>query len=181
MKKLFSIVLFAFVANCVAFAWNGDGGLANPVRVWSNPVIYSYDEEVTWYYDFADADPAQLEVSTLVLWVWQPSNIADPGPYGNEPKYASETDGSPVAPSLPDVNKKLILKHCGGTVYSITFTPTEFFGKTEEEIVANTEGGFWQHIRLFDADGHCITNCGSYPILFPHQILLGTQGLASAA
>lgn len=164
MKKLFSFLLIAIFATSMAFAWDGDGFLANPVRVWSDPAIYDYDQEITWYYDMSGAEDSQLDGTRFAIWVWQPSAPTENGLYGNE-------DGATIA----DVNPKLILKDEGDKVYSLTLTPTEFFGKTKEEIIANGESGYWQHLRLFDANGICVTNCGSFPILFPHQILAGTR------
>ena len=168
MKKLFSFLMMVALATSL-FAWDGDGGLPLPVRVWSDPVIYNYDEQVTWYYDVSSASAEQLDGATFAIWVWQPGDVPDRGLYGNEEDA-----------TLADVAPKMILKNEGNNVFSFTLIPTEFFDKTQDEILANTEGGFWQHLRLFK-DDICVTNCGSFPILFPHQLLLGTQGLANNA
>lgn len=169
MKKLFLFMMVAVFATNVSFAaWEGDGGLPNPQRQWTDPVIYNYDEEVTWYYDFSNVDATLLEGATLAIWIWQPATPSWLGEYANG-------EGLTIA----DTGAQSILKNEGGGIYSLTMIPTDYFGLTQDEILANPEWGFWHHVRLFDADGICKTNCGNTPIPYPHELLLGVQGLAN--
>lgn len=165
MKKIFSLLMVALFATSMAFA---DGEFPAG-RMWSDPVIYSYDQQVTWYYDMSDSGIP--EGATLALWNWQPKDMSGLlAPYGNG-------DGETVA----DVPAVAYMKNEGNGVYSYTLTPTEFYEMTEAEIVANTEGGFWQQARVFGSDGIYLGNTGSIFHLFPHQILLGLKGLANDA
>jgi len=177
MKKLFS--LFVLVLTCVNFVsaqW-GDGILSTPKRIWTDPVIYNYDENVTWYFDLSNQDPdikTILDEATLALWTWIPSNPGD-GHFGG---------GYSIA------QPEMTLTHRGGYVYSITMKPTEFYNVTKSYIenphYANGDEmtGFVMHVRVFSKNGDANINCAAFIIRYPHFLIkdlkaAGTQDTAT--
>jgi hypothetical protein len=160
MKKLFSFLIFLLGSASIMLA---DGQFGNPVRWWTNPAIFNYDEEVTWYYDLSDSDIP--EGASIAIWSWQPAQTA--GSYGNAP-------GETVA----DIDQNSLLTYAGDHVWKFKFTPTEFYGLDVAAFMANAEDGFWQLLRVFGADGVYLENTGVFCILYPHKVLKRTQALA---
>jgi len=106
--------------------------IANPDKMWTVPSVYTMDEPVTWFFDFAGA--SQLaDGEKLYLWIWAPTNPT----------------GAPVP-----------LTYAGERVWSISFTPTEFFNMTSEQLYANTEPFYF---LLRDLDGTKLTGTLSLP------------------
>ncbi|SFZ93619.1 hypothetical protein SAMN05428642_103237 [Flaviramulus basaltis] len=125
MKRIIYTILIAlFVANNFAQAQQEVGG-AN--KIWSYPVIYNYDEGVTWYFDLSTTTFAVDE--EVYIWIWSPSE-PDAGNWENSSEFAHLTNE-------------------GNMLWSFTFTPTEYFSMTPEDIAASA--GFW--MRLKDKTG----------------------------
>jgi len=91
--------------------------------MWTVPAVYAMNEQVTWYFDFASASDV-ADGENLYMWIWAPTN---------------------------PTNEPIPLQYDGDRVWSITFTPTEFFKMTAEEIIANPETNFYFLIRDLDA------------------------------
>lgn len=96
-------------------------------EMWSYPVVYKYDEEVTWYFDLSAT--TFVAESDVYLWIWSPSE-PDAGNWENSSDFAK-------------------LTYEGDMIWSFTLTPTVYFSRTPEEIAASA--GFW--FRLKDDAG----------------------------
>lgn len=106
--------------------------IPNPDKMWTVPAVYAMDEPVTWFFDLASA--AQLaDGEDLYMWIWAPTNPT----------------GTPI-----------LLEYEGDWIWSISFTPTEFFGMTAEELFANTEPFYF---LLRDLDATKLTGTLSFP------------------
>ena len=99
----------------------------DPNEIWSFPVVYNLDEKISWYFDLAGTtfDAGQ----DLYLWAWSPFE-PDAGNWENSSEFA-----------------KLI--YVKDKIWRMELTPTEYFGKTPDEI--NESAGFW--MRLKDKTG----------------------------
>ena len=95
--------------------------------IWSYPVIYEYDEEVTWYFDLSTTNFAPDE--EVYIWIWSPSE-PDAGNWENSSEFAHLTNE-------------------GNMLWSFTLTPTDYFSMTPDAIAASA--GFW--FRLKDQAG----------------------------
>ncbi|WP_445738269.1 hypothetical protein [Mariniflexile sp.] len=125
MKKiLYTILIALFVAANFVHAQQEVGG---PNKIWSYPVVYNYDEQVTWYFDLSTTTFVADE--EVYLWIWSPSE-PDAGNWGNSSEFARLTNE-------------------GNMIWSFTLTPTTYFSKTVAEIAASA--GFW--FRLKDKTG----------------------------
>lgn len=101
---------------------------AGPVnKTWSFPVVYKYDEQVTWYFDLSTTTFAPG--SDIYLWIWSPSE-PDAGNWENSSEFAK-------------------LTFVEGMTWSFTLTPTAYFSMTPEAIASSA--GFW--FRLKDKAG----------------------------
>lgn len=160
MKKLLSLLVVTLLTASPMFSqtW-GDNILSIPKRVWTDPVIYDYDEEVTWYFDLSGEDAAIREIlddATLALWTWIPTNPGD-GHFGGGYNIAQP---------------EMILTARKGYVYSITMKPTEFYNVTKEYLSAySAENSFVMHIRVFSKDRDADINCFAFHVKFPHFIV----------
>lgn len=165
MKKLFSLLVtgLCFVGFVSAQDW-GEGILPIPQRIWTSPVIYNYDEQVTWYFDLNNADDGIKEVlddATLALWTWGPSNPGD-GHIGGGYSYPQE---------------ELLLTHRGNYIYSITLTPTVLYNVTKAYIETPHYSGEYEmtgfvfHIRVFSADQQSNINSEAYVLRYPHYLV----------
>ena len=96
-------------------------------KIWSFPVVYKYDEEVTWYFDLSTTTFAPEE--EIYIWIWSPSE-PDAGNWENSSEFAKLTNE-------------------GNMVWSFTLTPTEYFSMSAEDIAISA--GFW--LRLKDKTG----------------------------
>ena len=103
-----------------------------PSKTWTVPEIYSYDDEITWYFDMTGSGVA--ETQELYLRVWEPSE-PDTGNYTPSPASSK-------------------LTYIGNFVWKITLTPTKFFNKTIEQIKARLAttgiGGYWMRLKSKD-------------------------------
>lgn len=111
---------------------NAQQAIADPDKMWTVPSVYTMDEPVTWYFDLSSASTL-ADGENLYLWIWAPTN-----PTGNP---------------IP-------IKYEGDKVWSISFTPTQFFNMTVEQLFANTENFYF---LLRDLDGNKLTSTLSFP------------------
>lgn len=97
--------------------------LGIPARTWTYPVIYTMDEEVTWYFDMTDSGFSEGE--DLYMWVWSPTE-PDAGNFDNSSEFAK-------------------LEYVGDMVWKKTLVPTQYFGVGVEEI--ENSAGFWMRLK----------------------------------
>lgn len=158
MKKLFFISAIVLCSvNFVNAQW-GDGILSIPGRIWTDPVIYNYDEDVTWYFDLSSEGndiKAVLDEATLALWTWQPSNPGD----------------EHLGGGYSFVQPEMTLTHRGGYVYSITLKPTVLYNVTKAYIETSAISSFVMHIRVFSKDRDSDINCAAFHIRYPHVLV----------
>ncbi|OCB75967.1 hypothetical protein B0A79_02290 [Flavobacterium piscis] len=121
MKKfIYTILLALLIAPNFVQAQETTGAVGSMT---SFPVVYKYDEKVTWFFDLSATTFAENEV--LYLWIWSPSE-PDAGNWENSSDFAK-------------------LTHVKDKIWSITLTPTEYFSRTPTEIAASA--GFWLRIK----------------------------------
>src|SRR5690606_37962273 len=106
-------------------------------KIWSYPIVYQYDEEVTWYFDLSATTFTEQE--DLYIWIWSPSE-PDAGNWENSSDFA-----------------KLSYQENG--VWSFTLTPTEYFSVSVTDIAASA--GFW--LRIKNKDGSKQSGVGQVP------------------
>ncbi|MHA3787018.1 hypothetical protein ACX0HA_02315 [Flavobacterium hauense] len=135
MKKLIHILLLAFIM--LPNLMQGQENAGAPTKIWSYPVIYNYDEEVTWYFDLSSTTFAETE--DIYLWIWSPSE-PDAGNWENSSDFAK-------------------LTYVGNKVWSFKLTPTVYFTKTPDEIAASA--GFW--FRLKSKTGNIQSDVANVP------------------
>jgi hypothetical protein len=102
----------------------------DPDKKWTVPAVYTMDEPVTWYFDFASAR-ALPDGGDLYMWIWAPKN--------------------PIPDGTPADFAKTKLHYEGNRIWSFTFTPTEFFDMTVEQMFDNKES-FYFLLRSLDFD-----------------------------
>lgn len=113
MKKLMYIII-----GLVSFSLTSlkaQQTIADPDKVWTVPAVYTMDEPVTWYFDFASA-PQLADREALYMWIWAPKN---------------------------PTNAPIPLTYSGNRIWSITLKPTEFFGMTVQQLFTNTENFYF--------------------------------------
>lgn len=121
MKKIILLLLFiAMMAPSQAIGQEAAGPIAS---ISSYPVIYKYDEQVTWYFDLSSTTFAPE--SDVYLWIWSPTE-PDAGNWENSSEFAK-------------------LTYEGNMVWSFTLTPTAYFSTTAEAIAASA--GFWFRLK----------------------------------
>lgn len=125
MKKFIHTIFLALILLPGALLAQDEMGPIN--KTWSYPVVYKYDEEVTWYFDLSTTAFAAGE--DVYLWAWSPSE-PDAGNWENSSDFAK-------------------LTYEGNMIWSFTLTPTMYFSRTPEQIAASA--GFW--FRLKDDAG----------------------------
>lgn len=121
MKKIiytFLVITLLFPAGSRAQEVIGNVG-----EMWSYPVAYALDEEVTWYFDLSGTTAVENE--DFYLWMWSPSE-PDAGNYDSSSEFAR-------------------LNYEGDMVWSFTLTPTEYFSMSSEEI--QNSDGFWFFLK----------------------------------
>lgn len=121
--KYITIALLTFVAILIpknSFATDEVGA---PAKVWTYPVIYALDQEVTWYFDMKGTGFSEKQ--DLYLWAWSPSE-PDAGNFDNSSDFAK-------------------LEYVSGMLWKKTLTPTKYFGKTVADIEASS--GFWMRLK----------------------------------
>ncbi|QIK59399.1 hypothetical protein G7050_05935 [Dysgonomonas sp. HDW5A] len=121
--KYITIVLLTFAAILIprnSFATEDVGA---PAKVWTYPVVYALDQEVTWYFDMTGT--GFTEKQDLFLWAWSPSE-PDAGNFDNSSDFAK-------------------LEYVSGMTWKKTLTPTKYFNKTVADIEASS--GFWMRLK----------------------------------
>lgn len=121
--KYITIALLTFVAILIprnSFATEDVGA---PAKVWTYPVVYALDQEVTWYFDMTGTGFSEKQ--DLFLWAWSPSE-PDAGNFDNSSDFAK-------------------LEYVSGMVWKKTLTPTKYFSKTVADIEASS--GFWMRLK----------------------------------
>lgn len=121
--KYITIALLTFVAILTpknSFATDEVGA---PAKVWTYPVVYALDQEVTWYFDMTGTGFSEKQ--DLYLWAWSPSE-PDAGNFDNSSDFAK-------------------LEYVSGMLWKKTLTPTKYFNKTVADIEASS--GFWMRLK----------------------------------
>ena len=121
--KYITIALLTFVAILIpknSFATEEVGA---PAKVWTYPVVYALDQEVTWYFDMTGTGFSEKQ--DLYLWAWSPSE-PDAGNFDNSSDFAK-------------------LEYVSGMLWKKTLTPTKYFNKTVADIEASS--GFWMRLK----------------------------------
>jgi hypothetical protein len=124
MKKIiYTILLGIFMIPNLVQAQDSAGSIG---RMSSYPVVYKYNEQVTWYFDLSATTFAADE--DVFIWIWSPSE-PDAGNWEHSSDFAK-------------------LKHEGDGIWSFTLTPTIYFNKTPDEIAASA--GFWFRLKNYN-------------------------------
>jgi len=135
MKKFIYTILLALLMAPNFIQAQEAAGAVGPMS--SYPVVYKYDEQVTWYFDLSATTFAENE--NLYIWIWSPSE-PDAGNWENSSEFAK-------------------LKYEGNKIWSFTLTPTVYFSKTPAEIAASA--GFW--FRLKNKNGSKQSDVANMP------------------
>lgn len=121
MKKiLYTILLALLMAPNFTQAQEAAGAVGS---ISSFPVVYKYDEQVTWYFDLSGTTFGETE--DVYMWMWSPSE-PDAGNWENSSDFAK-------------------LKYEGNMIWSFTLTPTIYFSRTPEQIAGGD--GFWCRLK----------------------------------
>jgi hypothetical protein len=120
MKKFIYTILLALLMAPFIQAQEEAGAVGS---ITSFPVVYKYDEKVTWTFDLSETTFAENE--DLYIWIWSPSE-PDAGHWENSSDFAK-------------------LTHVRDKIWSFTLTPTTYFSKTPAEIAASA--GFWFRLK----------------------------------
>lgn len=133
MKRFLHTILLAIMLAPGFMMAQEEMGPVN--KSWSYPVVYKYDEEVTWFFDLSTTSFAPGD--DIYIWIWSPSE-PDAGNWENSSDFAK-------------------LTYVDNMVWSFTLTPTTYFNVTPEAIAASA--GFW--FRLKDDAGTKQTDVAS--------------------
>lgn len=106
-------------------------------KIWSYPVVYNYDEQVSWYFDLAGTSFGEGE--DVYIWIWSPSE-PDAGNWDNSSEFAK-------------------LTYMGDMIWRFDLVPTEYFSMTSDQILESA--GFW--LRLKDKTGSKQSGVGNVP------------------
>ncbi|MEG9327048.1 hypothetical protein V6B16_03800 [Salinimicrobium catena] len=121
MKKvIYSILFLSLFTPSVGNAQEVIGAIK---EMWSNPVVYAFDEEVTWYFDLSGTTAVENE--DFYIWIWSPSE-PDAGNFNSSSDFAK-------------------LTYEGDMIWSFTLTPTVYFSRTPDEI--KNSDGFWFFLK----------------------------------
>lgn len=125
MKNIKNIlsVLFALIAIILPMNSYAAEEAGDPAKVWTYPVIYALDEEVTWYFDMNGT--AFDDGQDLYLWAWSPSE-PDAGNFDNSSEFAK-------------------LEYVGNMVWKKVLTPTKYFKMNVADIAGSA--GFWMRLK----------------------------------
>lgn len=132
MKKNIWLLMALLMSSVVAMAQEE---LGNP-KVYTVPAVFYPTDEVTFYFDMADAGFKDGE--ELYWWVWQPTE-PDAGNWENSSDFAK-------------------LEYLGDNMYKKTFVPVDYFFQnqtrfaTKDELLAFMEqdwgeAGFWSRLK----------------------------------
>ncbi len=92
---------------------------------------YALNQPVTWTLDLTGSIFGK---DSLYLWAWDPTN----------PETLNGRTGTWNLPSADNVTK---LTRVGVQTWSITLTPTTFYGKTVSELQTSNPSAFWMKVR----------------------------------
>lgn len=134
MKRIITYLL-AFIA----FALNlqATESVGTPGKLWTVPVVYAMDQEVTWYFNMNETTLSPGV--DLYMWAWSPTE-PDAGNWENSSEFAK-------------------LEYVGDGIYKKTLTPTKYYGVSVEDI--ESSAGFW--MKLKTKDGAYETEAFSVP------------------
>lgn len=135
MKIFISSILALLLFSTSAKAQAEAGDIA---KIWSFPVVYNYDEQVSWYFDLSGTSFAENE--DVYIWIWSPSE-PDAGNFDNSSEFAK-------------------LSYEGDFIWRFDLTPTDYFSVSAEDIAVSA--GFW--LRLKDKTGTKQSGVGSVPL-----------------
>lgn len=136
MKKAFNTLLFTLAFSLAVYSQTQEAG--DIYKIWTHPVVYNFDEQVSWYFDLSGTTFAEAE--DIYIWIWSPSE-PDAGNWENSSDFAK-------------------LTYVENMVWRFDLTPTTYFGKTPEEI--KESAGFW--LRLKDKTGTKQSGVANVPI-----------------
>lgn len=108
-----------FLPLC-AFATDEVGA---PAKVWTDPVIYTFDQPVTWYFDMSGT--GFVDGQDMYLWAWSPSE-PDAGHFDKSSDFAK-------------------LEYVGNMVWKKTLTPISYFNVSVADIMGSA--GFWMRLK----------------------------------
>lgn len=137
MKKLYYSLLVILTLPLAAISQTQEAG--DIYKIWTNPVIYNFDEQVSWYFDLTGTTFSETE--DVYIWIWSPSE-PDAGNWNNSSDFAK-------------------LTYVGNFVWRFDLTPTEYFSMTPEQIAGSD--GFW--LRLKDKTGTKQSGVSNVPIV----------------
>lgn len=121
MKRLLHLLLLGFFMLPTFMQAQENVGAVGAIS--SFPVVYKYDEQVTWYFDLSGTTFTPTD--EIYLWIWSPSE-PDAGNWENSSEFAHLTNE-------------------GNMVWSITLTPTTYFNMTPAAIASSA--GFWFRLK----------------------------------
>lgn len=127
--------------SILLYAFTGLNAQTAPAAVCTSKVNYNYDEEITYYFDLT-GNTSVTAGEDLYYYSWAPNT--PPG-------------GSVLMTYLEDM------------VWSLTYTPTEFYGLTVAQIEAEGDAAFWSNIQ--NANGTSVT--GTIPYAQKELLRLG--------
>lgn len=136
MKKIIYSILVTLIFPLAATSQVKEAG--DIYKMYTNPVIYNFDEQASWYFDLSGTTFAENE--DVYIWIWSPSE-PDAGHWENSSDFAK-------------------LTYVGNMVWRFDVTPTTYFNKTIDEIKASA--GFW--LRLKDKTGTKQSSVANVPI-----------------
>lgn len=136
MKKKFYSIITTLIFPLLCAAQVQEAG--DIYKIWTNPVVYNFDEKVSWYFNLAGTTFEENE--DVYIWIWSPSE-PDAGNWENSSEFAK-------------------LTYVGDMVWRFDLTPTLYFSKTPDEIKASP--GFW--LRLKDKAGTKQSSVANVPI-----------------
>lgn len=121
MKKILYSLFLTLIVPFSVFSQVQEAG--DIYKIWTNPVVYNYDEAVSWYFDLTGTTFAEDE--DVYIWIWSPSE-PDAGNWNNSSDFAK-------------------LTYVGNMVWRFDLTPTLYFNKTPQEIASSD--GFWLRLK----------------------------------
>lgn len=150
----YSLVVWLLVL--VSFVGTAKAAEPAPANTWTFPIIWNVDEPVTWYFDLTGTNFTAGQ--DVYMWAWQPS----------EPDAGNWTNSSDFAKLKYEPTK-------GGMVWSMTLSPTTYFGKTVADL-ATFDNYFWMLLK--SKDGSTVT--GAFNVVCP-RVQIGSFKSSGAA
>jgi hypothetical protein len=136
MKKIIYSLLIALILPFSALAQTQEAG--DIYKIWTNPVVYNFDEQVSWYFDLTGTTFTQGQ--DIYIWIWSPTE-PDAGNWENSSDFAK-------------------LTYVEEMIWRFDLTPTLYFNQTPDQIAASA--GFW--LRLKDKAGTLQSGVSNVPI-----------------